>query len=70
MKKEHAMRIIVRRYVSELFNKYERKNCCVKSISTTLSMLFCERRVMNLSKVHLFFIKSYRTSVVVFPFNL
>ncbi len=50
-----------------MFSRYERKNCCVKSISTEP---FYERMVMNFSKVHLFFIKSYRTRVMVFSFNV
>jgi hypothetical protein len=69
MKKEQVIRIIVRRYVSELLSKREMKNYEVKSISSDVSELFSLRSLMNLSKLHLFFIKSFNTEVVAFPFN-
>jgi hypothetical protein len=69
MKLEQVERIIVRRYVSELFSRYDIKNYYVNSISSEEPVLFCERSVIKFSKLHLFFIKSYKTKVVVSPFN-
>ena len=60
----------MRRYVSELFSKYDKKNYCVNSICSEEPELFCERCSKKMPKLHFFFIKSYKTKVVVGPSNV